>query len=134
MMNDRFKFRVYDKDCEQILYPEGEEEAVEFDGNGKLVGIDKKGLWSGGLNCIPMQCTSIKDKNGQFIYEGDILKIKDVKPYVVVRYKGIGFELYAEPTNIPGYHNDKYIPEDCEIVGNIYENADLIEGGENGNN
>ncbi len=153
MMNDRFKFRVYDKDCEQILYPEGEEEAVEFDGNGGLVGIDKKGLWSGGLNCIPMQCIGIKDKNGQFIYEGDIVTYdaRDLYPYTTVKTAKIEWRKYQwvmtykdksivfAGTNEPAPQHtwlgfDDFINSRIEVIGNIYENADLIEGGENGNN
>lgn len=69
----------------------------------------------------------LKDKNGTLIYEGDILRLKDIKIPVEVRFRGIGFELYAEPSNMAGYHNDKYIPEDSEVIGNIYENKELLE-------
>ena len=121
-MQDRFKFRTYIPDLKFFKY-------WGWIDKGYYIGFCASGDYSTDelLEAYTQQSTGLKDKNGKLIYEGDILKIKDVKPYVVVRYKGIGFELYAEPTNIPGYHNNKYIPEDCEIVGNIYENQELLK-------
>ena len=117
-MQDRFKFRVWKKLENRMIY------GVTYL-NPFL--LDDEVARGEAKNHVLMQSTGLRDKNGKLIYEGDILKIKDVKPCVVVRYKGIGFELYAEPTNIPGYQNDKYIPESCEIVGNIYENKELLD-------
>nr|DAN82678.1 MAG TPA: YopX protein [Caudoviricetes sp.]DAT30387.1 MAG TPA: YopX protein [Caudoviricetes sp.] len=77
---------------------------------------------------VLMQSTGLKDKNGKEIFEGDVVKMaKDVysEPthYEVVRYRGgayrleskqHGCELWLRHTN-------------CEIVGNIYENPELLE-------
>lgn len=75
-----------------------------------------------------MQSTGLHDKNGKEIFEGDIVKMaKDVYSdptyYEIVRHRGgayrlesnqHGCELWLRHTN-------------CEVIGNIYENPELLE-------
>lgn len=77
---------------------------------------------------VLMQSTAMVDRNGNIIFEGDIVKMsKDVysEPtyYEVVRHRGgayrleskqHGCELWLRHTN-------------CEVVGNVYENKELLE-------
>ena len=76
----------------------------------------------------PMQSTGLFDKHSKEIFEGDIVKMaKDVysEPayYEVIRHRGgayrlesnqHGCELWLRHTN-------------CEVIGNIYENPELLE-------
>ena len=70
---------------------------------------------------IPMQFTWLLDKNGKEIYEGDIVKIED-------RFWGVyRDESYLEYFIMNWESNEPmYLYAHYEVVGNIYENPELI--------
>lgn len=71
-----------------------------------------------------MQYTGLKDKNGKEIYEGDILLTKDIegeKYQTCVTYENGMFLSGEEPL-----YDDVFLFE-AEVVGNIYENPELLE-------
>lgn len=65
------------------------------------------------------QYTGLKDKNGKEIYEGDI--VKDESGYVEQVGSLLGGWLHPFAADW-GY----WLPEDCEVVGNIHENPELL--------
>ena len=63
-----------------------------------------------------MQYTNLKDKNGKKIFEGDI-----------VRYKHYdGFETIKVKFSNGAYNISTLKMRKCEVLGNIYENEELI--------
>lgn len=75
-----------------------------------------------------MQSTGLSDKNGKEIFEGDILSYR-TEP-VVVEYHTDMFHCRSTkyPNLSPGNYRLATLREVCEIIGNIYENPELIGG------
>lgn len=86
-------------------------------------------------NIEPMQYTGLKDHNGKDIYEGDIVTARKesntaeftgyvhyVNSQYFVNY--IGYESYYQ--TLIYLHGFEYKP--IEVIGNIYENPELLKG------
>lgn len=78
---------------------------------------------------VIMQFTGLKDKNGKEIYEGDICTFnqgqpfqEDIKGYIKFSY---GSFVFKSPTHNSALHTEKM--RFFEIIGNIYENSEIIE-------
>lgn len=86
-------------------------------------------------NIILMQSTGLKDKNGKEIFEGDIIRY-NIDVVDIKRHQTLGF--YTVLDGREGFFGDgmsiDYFEEDAkefsktaEIIGNIYENPELLE-------
>lgn len=83
------------------------------------------------------QFTGLYDCNGNKIYEGDIVEWeKDGLMYVVRFWYGMFYASVKEcndgifggfPLHALTEHEDR----ECKIIGNIYDNPELLKGGEN---
>lgn len=67
------------------------------------------------------ECLGMLDKNGKKIFEGDILALNKWKPYYIVKFEDGTFCMVG--TAIPIRHANKF-----EIIGNIYDNPELVKG------
>lgn len=76
---------------------------------------------------VPLQYTGLLDKNKKKIFEGDYMKMKDGRIYSVVFKRGKFFP--SEVTSKEkegGYLPSNWFYDYDVIIGNIYQNKDLI--------
>lgn len=152
-MNDRFKFRVWDKRSNQMHYNDfivtvtGFISAIKNCSNDYMTMYFKQNDLETDKNCVLMQCTGLKDKNGKLIFEGDI--INDKSNHIrVVAWEQDSFKYPALKTS-RYFHSPisnkleerkvdlrkkltfqdnvyKCDKKHFEVIGNIYENKDLL--------
>ena len=138
-MNRKIKFRAWVTENQMI-----EHNSIDF--NDFLHKTDLLGninhSYCGDV-FILMQFTGLHDKNGKEIYEGDILeyvRLDGSKIFYKVFYKKGGLvinihqddfkkdnPLFYEP--IADMQTSGFIEQNCTIIGNIYENPELLSGG-----
>lgn len=122
------KFRAWDTVGKQWLWITGFETAETSVSDGyTLDGLFHDGDYVGKEGIILMQYTGLKDRNGREIYEGDILR-DDEMGLNVVRWEDGSFwlEMFYEGGQSLMEHLSDY-NEVCEVIGNIYENPELLE-------
>ena len=133
-MNNRFKFRVWDKLAERMIYPHNDnQQHFIIDLNGRFHNLQNG---SGGDDYVIQQYTGLTGNNDDPIYEGDILMYKSGSiPTTGV----IGQVLYEADEG--GYifqwerkgPNQHHINLNCDvafesvIVGNIFEHSELLK-------
>lgn len=71
-----------------------------------------------------MQFTGLKDKNATEVCEGDIVTLGKESECKIVRYEVGGFKVGRIYLGLG--IKDSELMEDVEIIGNIYENPELI--------
>jgi hypothetical protein len=109
-MKREIKFRAWNPDTKEIY----EWNSIKQYPAGQLFNVLNEKF-------IIMEFTNLKDKNGKEIYEGDIIKSgKDALG--VVKWRHFGFE--QDMINTLGWW---VIQEDGEVIGNIYENPELLQ-------
>ena len=136
------KFRAWDKDNQRMVneivpmpHGNGANKPVYDNRNVRDVkwivgGTDSvcKKMWEPWHipNCIVMQYTGLKDKNGKEIYEGDVINANITEHHLPTMGSVVfddHFLFYAnknEAGNTPLFKLDQ-----IEIIGNIYENPEF---------
>lgn len=140
-INNRFKFRLWNKNAKSFVkdYSDsGQEINAEITLLNTLINS-----CSNLDNYIIKQSTNIQDINNKTIYEGDIVKILDDNIAVclannpkynkgVVTWLREGFSLCQSGEGFGANEIYHYIICDCcpariEIIGNIFENPELLD-------
>lgn len=141
---DRYKFRVWHKKRKKMYkvlhlhvgtYENGGDWATAEGFN--IITQQNMHIQVEPKDCILMQCLGLKDKKNNLLYEGDI-----VRAYFERESGDIDYDLMTV-VHVPewcafvlkgcktGSYEDfiftEYDPKEYEIVGNIYENPELLE-------
>lgn len=104
----------------------------EFYGEGSLSGVFIDGDFADDIEL--MQFTGLHDKNGKEIYEGDIISNGYEKCIVVwvKEYAGFMLKLINKEYEDKEWTNPMIdLRNDEEVIGNIYENSDLLKEADN---
>ena len=113
-MNREIKFRAWDREAKVMEYD------ILFSGIKNLL---QQRLENPKVFEV-MQYTGLKDKNGKEIYEGDILRAVGIVTWnePEVRWSCIDIEWNDKCE----WHDMLYLTTPLEVIGNIYENPELI--------
>lgn len=80
------------------------------------------------------QCTGFGDKNGNKIFEGDIVSICNSKTFFFIVYWNHAVKSFILKSTVNGVNgidcNILDSTQDIEVIGNIYDNPELIKDGE----
>ena len=107
------KFRAWDKTSRKIINPK---ELINLEGETSK----NLPVW-----LTLMQYTGLKDKNGKEIYEGDIVKIKNEEIITDIFWCEDCWTVFVDDECESLWVNQR--EGDCEVIGNIYENAELLD-------
>ena len=131
-MNRTIKFRAWHKH-KKYMYS-----VISYNWKSKAA-KEENGGWHKDIEL--MQYTGLKDKNGKEIYEGDILNFNGDNFYSVVEYKlpkEVETPGFYTVEKKPKYYRVSHYPKEGrihfiphltikpEIIGNIYENPDIL--------
>ena len=114
------KFRAWDKQYKRmvrvnmILF---DSEEIDYDDN-----LNEPKSWS---RFNIMQYSGLNDKNGNEIYEGDIIKVANKYIGKIVFYHGC-FCFFNDELYIKTSVGDWMQANEREILGNIYENPEIM--------
>ena len=117
-MNERFKFRVWDKEFNQYWADEAIKENAAwllFPDNDNINNVEIE------------QCTGLKDKNGKMIYDGDLVKLGEYGVCQVIWSDDTAEFMFKNLNEDLCEHVDTMLMYDWEVVGNIHENEELLK-------
>lgn len=130
-MEDRFLFRAKRIDNGEWVWGS----YYEFLGRlhiFKPVFASKKAVYEVDPSTI-CQCTGLKDKSGRLIFENDIMEahLDDEFPEDVARTRVVWDKnawVTREQGSVDRAYLDDFDTEHFEVVGNIFDNPELLEG------
>jgi len=130
------KFKAWDKNNKKMYLPDNIEVSIAPDNFITVCDIN-----TGMVVIQPefvelLQYTGLKNKNGKEIYQGDIV---DKKYYNLTVSDGIGVVEMGQGADSDGYNNGEWygwkaggsslfdVCKECAVVGNIYQNPELLK-------
>ncbi len=116
MKNHRFAFRAWDKENKRMIFYSPFTLLVD--------GVEGDKFWKENYREFltrfeHMQLIGLLDRNGKEIYEGDFVKFN------LLGTDHIELIKWTAELQSFGKHSGFYIPANCEVIGNVWENEDL---------
>lgn len=125
-MNEILKFRCWDNQLNEWIRPN----SIVISLDGEVIHYDKFGRKH--LDYVIQQYSGMVDKNGREIFEGDIVRGHHLRQVEVVVRRGCGFGIMENVDDhrtfgkFVCFDDDFQNSQSWEIVGNIFENSDLL--------
>lgn len=145
------KFRAWD-DVTSKMYHTGEEDMMQFYFNSNGIVVDsfentkipfEDNLYDDVItetleHLEYMQYTGLKDSHGKEVFEGDIIEavfelldgeLKNIMDVGVVVFKDCAFQVQTFEGHYEPLHEWSQLSEELKVIGNIYENPELLQKG-----
>lgn len=128
------KFRAYDSGSLCRMYQP--DEVMVGDGNIWIIDEDGvAGEWIVNNDLNLMQSTGLKDKNGKEIFEGDVIAIEvddtgtpiNARVFQNSKIGVLMFHVFEDNEDVPMVELLEDNSVAFEIIGNVYENPELLE-------
>ncbi|NTK38295.1 DNA-packaging protein [Enterococcus faecium] len=129
------KFRAWDKNTADMV----DIKTIDLEKDGSIgCLVDCSGINLDVSECIVMQSTGLKDKNGVEIFEGDVVSVSvrngfdylDNKVCIVknsIDYSGLVCATVDEDLEYRIFNTELFEEYTYEVIGNIWENSEFLE-------
>lgn len=134
-MQNRFKFRIWHEPLKQMHYNDFIITATGYiaklyQENDYMMKFNQNDL-EFGKQCVVMQCTGLRDRHNNLIYEGDIVRFYSLYGHATFEIK------WSEEFATFGYEDDETDFSELgrlydeaafvEVIGNIYQDKELLQ-------
>ena len=118
-------FRYWDGQ-DRVLRPV---RSMNFNDDGEIIMYLDGEEWSLGPDLVLMQSTGLKDRNGVQVYQGDIINCTRGCPHEVIWLEEYGGTFFGgmPAWYLSGLREGYAWTGEEEVIGNIYENPELME-------